>query len=136
MAAEGVRVDSARVVAGGRTAVSTILVDPDGERLVVPYYDPALDPSPDWLPLERLRSCGCLLCDVRWPAGAVAALGAAAAAGVPTVLDADTAPQSVLKQLVPLATYPIFSLPALLAFTGMAEPGHPSQRPDSQCCRS
>ena len=64
----------------------------------MPFYDPDMDSSTDWLPLHRLASGGgnsVLLVDVRWPAGAACALRAATAAGVPSVLDADTAPLEV-----------------------------------------
>jgi sulfofructose kinase len=111
----GVDTTHVRRLSGGRTTISTVLVDPRGERLVVPYYDPLLDRQPGWLPLGRLRRdlCSCLLVDVRWLDGAVAALSAAQKAGVPSVLDADTAEAGVLRQLVPLADYVIFSEPGL-----------------------
>ena len=54
LAAEGVRVDAARRIAGARSPVSSILVTPAGERLICSFSDPALDPDPTWLPLERL----------------------------------------------------------------------------------
>ena len=102
-----------------RTTMSTILVNPNGERLVVPFYDPAMDPSTDHLPLDSLTPtrCSCVLADVRWPEGAAAALNAARANGVPTVLDGDTAPYESLQQLVPLADYVVFSEPGLAIYT-------------------
>ena len=115
----GVDIEFVRRVPG-RTTIATILVDPDGERLVVPYYDPEQDASPGWLPLDRLSSgsCICFLADPRWVEGAVAGFTAARKAGVPSVLDADTAPAAVLHTLVPLADHVIFSESGMRIFAG------------------
>ncbi len=121
MRATGVDVSEVRRVAGRRTAISTILVDKAGQCLVVPYYDPALDPDPSWLPLGAVAGFGAALADTRWPDGADALLGAARAAGRPAVLDADIAPVEVLARLVPLATHALFSEAALALFTGSGD---------------
>ncbi len=118
MQAAGVDVSQVRRVAGRRTAISTILVDKAGQCLVVPYYDPALDPDPSWLPLGEVAGFGAALADTRWPDGAAALLRAARAAGRPAVLDADIAPVEVLARLVPLATHALFSQAALALLTG------------------
>jgi len=115
---EGVRLDRLRFVAGARTPVSTILVDRAGDRLVVPYYDPALDQDASWLPLDEVAGFDVVLADFRWPAGARALLGAAQAAGVPAVLDADVAPSAVMAEIVPLASHPVFSEPAFRSHMG------------------
>ncbi|MDB5360222.1 MAG: sugar kinase [Rhodospirillales bacterium] len=109
------RVDTGQVrrVPGGRTWISTVLVDRAGERLAVPFADPALDPDPGWLPLARVAGAGAVLVDVRWPAGAHALLTQARRDGVPTVLDADIAPPALLRDLIPLADHVLFSEPAL-----------------------
>jgi sulfofructose kinase len=100
------------------------VVDARGERLVVPFHDPSVDASPHWLPLHMLgEGAGpqMLLCDVRWLEGAEAALRAAHAANVPSMLDGDTAAPGVLDRLVPLATHLVFSDAGLLSFTGAAD---------------
>jgi len=109
------RVDTSHVrrVAGGRTWFSTILVDRNGERLVVPFADPTLDADPAWLPLDRVAGAGAVLVDVRWVAGTRAVLAQARQDGVPTVLDADIAPPDLLRELIPLADHVLFSEPAL-----------------------
>jgi sulfofructose kinase len=109
------RVDTSHVrrVAGGRTWFSTILVDRNGERLVVPFADPTLDGDPAWLPLDRVAGAGAVLVDVRWVAGTRAVLAQARQDGVPTVLDADIAPPDLLRELIPLADHVLFSEPAL-----------------------
>src|SRR3954470_13096398 len=85
IADEGVRTSRIRRVPGVPTPFSTILVDRHGERLVVPYTDPALDPDPGWLPLHEIRHAGAVLVDMRWPEGAAAALSEARRHGVPTI---------------------------------------------------
>src|SRR5258706_11210242 len=77
LAREGVALAGIRQVPGGRTPFSTILVDRDGERLVVPYYDPSLDRDPGWLPLHDIAGAAAVLCDMRWLEGAQAVLARA-----------------------------------------------------------
>jgi sulfofructose kinase len=96
-----------------------VIVDALGQRLVVPFHDPQVDPSPDWLPLADLSKIDMLHCDVRWPQGAYAALKAARALGVPTMVDGDVAPHEVLELLMPMADYAVFSDAGLRAYTGV-----------------
>ena len=119
----GAGLDLARVrrVPGGRSTLCTILVDDAGGRLVVPFYDPDLDPDPSWLPVAEVGRFDAVLVDTRWPAGAVRVLAAAQAAGRTAVLDADIAPAGVLEQLAPLASHAVFSEPALHAFAGQSD---------------
>lgn len=119
--AEGLDVSGLRAVPGAASSQATVIVDARGERLVVPFHDPAVDASAHWLPLAALRGADMLLCDVRWPEGAEAALRAARAAGVPCMLDGEVAAPGVLDRLVPLATHAVFSDAGLLAWTGAAD---------------
>jgi sulfofructose kinase len=112
---ETVRIERIRRIPGARTAFSTILVDSAGERLVVPYTDPSLDPDPSWLPLHEVASAAAILVDMRWPEGAKALLAEARRHGVPTILDADVAPPEMLRELIGLADHVLFSEPALLS---------------------
>jgi sulfofructose kinase len=116
--AEGLDVSGLRAVPGSATSQATVIVDALGERLVVPFHDPAVDASADWLPLQHLTGADMVLCDVRWPEGAEAAMRAARAVGVPRMLDGEIAGPGVLDRLVPLATHAVFSDAGLLAFTG------------------
>jgi sulfofructose kinase len=120
LTAERVGIDHVRRVPGGRTWISTILVDRAGERLVVPYADPSLDPDPAWLPLDRVAGAGAVLIDVRWVEGARALMAQARRDRVPVVLDADIAPPALLRELVPLADHVLFSEPALLSLVPAA----------------
>ena len=117
MQAAGVDVSQVRRVPGRRSAISTILVDRTGQCLVVPYYDPALDVDPSWLPLGQVAEFGAVMVDTRWPDGSDVLLRTARAAGRHAVLDADIAPVDVLQRLVPLATHALFSQAGLALYT-------------------
>lgn len=122
LAEEGLDLSDIRRVPGVWSPIATILIDPEGERLVIPWYDPKLGAEADWLPLHKVAGAGAVLADVRWPNGAAALLTAARAAGVPALLDADVGPPEVLARLVPLADHALFSEPALLAYAGLEDP--------------
>ena len=76
-----------------------MVVDGDGERIVIPRHDPAMPTEASWLPLERIRAgeFAAVLTEVRWPEGAAAVLDAARAAGIPAILDAEVGAPGVLK---------------------------------------
>lgn len=116
--AEGIDASGIRVVSGAQTSQVAIIVDRHGDRLVVPFHDPEADPSPDWLPLERLDGVGFLHCDTRWVEGAELALRAARARGIPCMVDGDVAPLDVLRRLVPLADFAVFSDAGLQIYAG------------------
>ncbi|NBS45581.1 MAG: sugar kinase [Betaproteobacteria bacterium] len=118
LAAEGLDVSGLRAVPGAASSQASVIIDGRGERLVVPFHDPSVDASAQWLPLQALAHSDMLLCDVRWPEGAEAALRAARAAGVPAMLDGEVAAPGVLERLVPLASHAVFSDAGLLAYSG------------------
>lgn len=118
---EGIGVSGLHTVAGSASSQAAVIVDGRGERLVIPFHDPAVDRSPGWLPLADLAQADILLCDVRWVEGAETAMQAARAAGMPCMLDGDTAPLEVLQRLVPLATHAVFSDAGLLHYTGLGD---------------
>jgi sulfofructose kinase len=119
---EAVRIDRIRRIPGARTAFSTILVDSAGERLVVPYTDPSLDPDPSWLPLHEVAEAAAVLVDMRWLEGAKALLAQARRHGVPSILDADVAPPEALREMIGLADHVLFSEPALLSLATSTSP--------------
>jgi len=116
---EGVDASGLHTVPGAHSSHATVIVDALGQRLVVPFHDPQVDPSPDWLPLADLSKIDMLHCDVRWPQGAYAALKTARALGVPTMVDGDVAPHEVLELLMPMADYAVFSDAGLRTYTGV-----------------
>ncbi len=120
--AEGVDTQHALTVKGALTPFSSILIDPSGERLVVPYFDARLMADPSLLPLNIIASASAVLADIRWPDAAHAAFVEARKYGVPTVLDADVGAAEILLRLCPLADHVLFSEPALLSLTQSKEP--------------
>ncbi|MEO5755940.1 MAG: sugar kinase [Mesorhizobium sp.] len=118
--AEGVDCSFVRRVAGARSALAAILVDAHGERIIVPFYDGKAQADPEVLPLPDLTAFDAVLADVRWPGAAALALTAARAIGRPAILDADTAPLSVLERLLPLASHIVASEPAARIVCGQA----------------
>ena len=114
---EGVNTDFVRQHDGVVTPFSSIIVDKEGERAVIPFFDPALPADPAWLPLERVAMSRAVMSDMRWPRGAAALLAEAKRVGIPAILDADTAPLFDLQTLVPLASHVLFSEPALAIYS-------------------
>src|SRR5690606_32671967 len=53
---EGVDCRHVRRVAGARTPLCAVIVEDGGERMVIPYYDPALGADPSWLPLDEVAA--------------------------------------------------------------------------------
>lgn len=110
--AEGLDVE---VVPGARSGVSAVLVDARGERQVTNFRGDALQRSP----LRELpQACCGVLVDTRWPEAAPRALEHARTLGVPGLLDADVAAPEVLRALVPLAGWCVFSRVGLAAWSG------------------
>ncbi|MCH4549562.1 sugar kinase [Rhizobium changzhiense] len=108
-------------VDGARSAVSTILVDDQGERLIVPFYDAGLHETVKPVTREDVSSFDAVLVDVRWPKLAVRTLLAAREAGKPGILDGDVAGDGVIEMLAPAASHIVFSQPAAERLAGAAE---------------
>jgi sulfofructose kinase len=102
----------------GRSSTSAILVDDQGERLIVGARDVNMPSGTSWLPLERVRDSAAVLADLRWLEGARMVFETARAAGVTTVLDAELGGREALSDLLRLTDYAIFSEPALDEFAG------------------
>lgn len=64
--AEGIDCSFVRRVAGARSALSAILVDTHGERIIVPFYDKLAQADPEALPIQDLTAFDAVLVDVRW----------------------------------------------------------------------
>jgi len=119
--AAGVDVRGLKRFPGLQSSTSAILIDARGERLVVGFRGTALKAPADWLDLDQIAGAGALLADVRWPQGALAALRAARRAGVPGVLDGDSAEGAILSALAQEADYALFSEAGLAGFSGTQE---------------
>ncbi|WP_371156504.1 PfkB family carbohydrate kinase [Jannaschia sp. 2305UL9-9] len=96
---------------GGRTPLSSIMVDRTGERMIVnfPGADLPTDPPP-------VPEADATLADCRWPEATCAVLSAARDAGRPGVLDGE---KYTPEPLAALASHVVFSAPGLRDFTGI-----------------
>jgi ribokinase len=121
LGAAGIDVGGMLRIEGARSAVSSILLDDDGERLIVPFYDPKLHHTVKEFTAEDIAAFDAVLVDVRWPALALRVLKAARAMGKPAILDGDVAPDGIIEQLAPEATHIAFSEPAALRLTGTSD---------------
>lgn len=117
----GVDASQMTVVAGAPSALSTILVDDGGDRLIVPFYDHRLHAAIPEVKDEAIGQFDAVLVDVRWPKLAREVLLAARRVGIPAILDGDVAPVETLTHLAEVADHIIFSEPAARSL-GQAAP--------------
>lgn len=133
----GVDCGHVRRFEGCASSVSAVIVDARGERMIVNNLDPTIPEDAGWLPSPAEAGAQAVLADTRWPEGALAALRAARAAGLPAVLDADR-PIPADGELLRAATHVAFSSDALADYTGIAEPAralaHVSPSLPGWCC--
>ncbi len=122
LSAEGVDTSGVHRAAGIRSPVSAVLVDGDGERLIVNHTPSDLFSGGDETPARQLDGVDAVLVDVRWPSGAAAALQAANQRGIPSVFDFDRPMDDEGKQLLGSSTHVAFSAAALEATSGKATP--------------
>ena len=116
--AAGIDLSLLRRIPGARSGFSSIFMEANGERMIVPYYDPAIRSAPDGPP--SMDDVAVVSVDVRWPAAAEIALRAARDRGIPGLLDVEIAPGDVLQRLMPLASHIIASEAGAHALSGMA----------------
>jgi sulfofructose kinase len=112
LAQAGIDTSAMTVVAGAPSALSTILVDARGDRLIVPFYDPRLHHTIPQISDEMIAGFDAVLVDVRWARLAREVLQAARRVGIPAILDGDVAPVETLLLLAEVADHIIFSEPA------------------------
>lgn len=119
----GLDCSNVHYVAGVKGSFCTVVIDGEGERIVIPRHDPALPVDASWLPVERITrgDFSAVLTEVRWPEGAAAALDAARAAGIPAILDAEIGAPGVLEDLAQRATHVLYSETGLAAQVGEAD---------------
>lgn len=134
LAAQGVDVSHCRLAPGGRTPVSAVLVDPQGERSIFSYRGEGLGTDPAWLPLHLIETAGCFLCDPRWPEGAARALEHARAHGIPTVIDGEKTETRILLDLIPRVDHAVFSVPGLANYAPGLKPPEALRRAIGDGC--
>lgn len=105
----GVALDGLTCSAEMDTITAVVIVDRRGERLIVGHDHGTLPGSAAHLPLDEIVGAGAVLVDINWHEAALAVLDAAAAAGVPSVLDAEETDPALLLELARRASLPVFS---------------------------
>lgn len=115
----GVNTQFCRKINNAQSTHSTILVDEEGERLIVNYPSKDLPDDADWLAKIDFSQYDLVLADVRWQQGAHYAFNQAKRAGVPTLLDGDVTSQDITS-LVTLSDHAVFSAPGLARFAAMS----------------
>ena len=118
---EAERVDCSllRRYPGHRSPSSAVMVDPQGERLVVCYADRSLPEEASHLP-ERLPSgVGAVLGDVSWIEGAKRLFAAARSAGVLRLIDGDRVVEDA--DYFDSATHIAYSAATLRRLTGVED---------------
>ncbi len=120
LAKEGVNIQHLIQLAGYRTKVSTVLIDADGERLVVSAQPQGYPDVIDWLPLHKVTDADAVLVDTRWVGGSQAILDKAYQHAIPSVLDGDSGDAAVVKRLMYAATHPFLGEPMLEKLGGFA----------------
>lgn len=117
----GIDTSGMTIAKGARSALSTILIDDRGERLIVPFYDHRLHENKRSCTQADLAPFDAVLVDVRWPDLALDVLTVARQLGKPAILDGDVAPVEILERLAPAASHIIFSEPAAERLTGLSD---------------
>jgi len=122
--AERVDIRSVESFEDARSSTSAIIVDDQGERLIVGMRDTSMPTGTSWLPLERISAVDAVLADLRWLEATRVAFEHARKAGVVTVLDADLGAREALPEILELADYAIFSAPALREYAKDGDDHH------------
>lgn len=117
----GVGIDGSPTIVGASSSHSAIIVDANGERLIVSQRGTALEAEATALAREPLAAA-IVLIDVRWNAGAEIVARAARAQGIPIVLDGEMGNPELLRRMVPLADHLIFSEPGFAEWLGHPVP--------------
>lgn len=118
----GVEPSGVLAVEGGSISVSGIFIDRNGEKMVATLHGRGLDGATPPDAVALVADVDVLLVDNRFPAFVAPICRAAAARGIPVVLDVDKSTMPG-DPLFDTATHLIFSSEALAATTGIADLG-------------
>jgi sugar/nucleoside kinase (ribokinase family) len=122
LADEGVDCGGCLRLAGVTTALSAILIDARGERMIVTHRDDRLGAAPPADPEALVATVDAVLADNRYPDFVRPILAAARVRGLTAVLDADR-PTDMSEDLFRIATHVVFSSECLRATTGLDDLG-------------
>lgn len=113
----GVELDQITVVNNQMTATSAVIVDQQGERMIVNYKPAELFKDPPLLDGKSLLEAGSVLADLRWTVGTREIFKLAKARNIPTILDFDLAPDEIPDEVFNNTSHIIFAEAALRRFT-------------------
>jgi sulfofructose kinase len=116
-----VDVRGVRQIPGLASPISTVLLDPGGDRQIVNYLDGRLFTDAAGVPLADLGAADALLCDVRWLPAVKAALAAAKAQGLPRIIDFELVPEAGVESFIEDASHVAFAREALAQIAGTAD---------------
>lgn len=122
LAKTGVDPSGVLCVDGGSISVSGIFIDRDGEKMVATLHGKGLDAATPPDAAALVADIDVLLVDNRFPAFVLPICRAAAARGIPVVLDVDKA-TTAGDPLFATASHLVFSSEALTATAGSADLG-------------
>jgi sulfofructose kinase len=108
-----------RLIEGAQSAVSSVIVDENGERMIINYPGSELSHTPAWLPFDMLVDAAAVQGDTRWLEGTVAVFEKARALNIPTVIDAEKSPLECFEQILPLTDYAFFSETGLTSIAAL-----------------
>ncbi len=97
----------------GRSSLSAVVVDKQGERMVIGAQDSGMPTGTSWLPLERIGDAGIVMADLKWMEAVRTIFARARQLNVPTVLDADVGNRAALTEVLNFTDFAIFSEEAL-----------------------
>lgn len=108
----GVDCRAVRPQADAITSLSAVMIDANGERMIVNFRGEGLAEDAGWLAEIDWRGVASVLADTRWVAGAIGGFAKARVLGIPAVLDADD-PVPDDQDLIRLPTHIAFSADGL-----------------------
>jgi sulfofructose kinase len=109
-------------VPGVASSISSICIDPEGERAIVNYRDDRLAAARPADPAAIVASAAAVLADNRFPEFVLPICAAAQARGIPVVLDADQ-PTRTTDAVLSAASHVVFSAEGLRATAGTHDLG-------------
>ena len=114
----GVDVSLVRRLAGVSSPVSSVVVDPSGERTIINHTDHRLIDASRPVTIDDVTGSDSVLVDLRWPDGAQSAIAAAASSAIPTIVDFDLTTAEHPTDIIAAASHVVFARSALVQLAG------------------
>lgn len=118
----GVDLSALRSIPGQVSPSSAVLVDSDGERLIVNHRSDELFANPPGIDHSTLEGVQAILADLRWLSGAADVFLWGSERNIPTILDFDLSSAESPDTVLALATHTIFGELALCRHTNTDDP--------------